>query len=220
MNSKVLPHTLEFTSRSLEQTLELGRAIGALSRAGDRIALIGPLGAGKTQFVRGFAAGRGADERLVSSPTFVLMCEYPAPIPVVHIDAYRINTLDELESMGWSDQVLDESITLIEWADRIGSRLPADHLRVELDHAPEGTRTIRISAAGNAWDDRWRGVQAAVERLIKARHSCPTCGKSVAGDDKTFPFCSSRCRNVDLGKWFNGEYGVSEPLRSQDQERY
>lgn len=216
--SESINSSIEWISDSAQRTAALGDALARLCRPGDLIALVGNLGAGKTQFVRGFAAGRGADPRLVASPTFVLMSEYPADPPVVHIDAYRVSSLDELESMGWSDQTVDESITLVEWADRIGPRLPADHLLVEIHHEPDDHRRIQITAKGSAWAARWQGVLDALKLLSSPHAACPICGKSVAQHDPAHPFCSSRCRLVDLGKWFNGEYSISGPPLEQQED--
>jgi tRNA threonylcarbamoyladenosine biosynthesis protein TsaE len=210
-------NTIEWTSKSLEQTLALGALIAQQVRAGDVIALNGHLGAGKTQFVRGLAAGLGVDQRLVSSPTFVLMSEYGTgnvDLPaVVHIDAYRLKGLSDLESMGWSPELLAGSATVIEWADRIAEELPDDHLRVELQHAPGDERQVTITAAGESWTERLPLMRAALERLGKA-HVCPTCGAEVLETAESFPFCSKRCRLVDLNKWFRGDYRIGTELNN------
>lgn len=219
-------------SDALRHTLALGEAVGRACRAGDLIALVGELGAGKTQFVRGLARGLGLDERVVSSPTFVMVQEYEAnraDAPVlVHVDAYRITTLDELESIGWDPSTLlpggemrQQAVLAVEWADRLAELSPAgesaDHLRVELRHIGEDEREVSLCGLG-AWAMRLADLRPALEAATGIRRPCPICEKPVAVDDDFFPFCSKRCRQVDLGKWLGGDYIISRPLEQSDIE--
>ncbi len=165
--------TLRFTSERLADTVRLGKAIGGLAVAGDVIALDGQLGAGKTQFVRGLAEGMGLNPRDVSSPTFVFVQEYPPPpevrgsesIPVlVHIDAYRLDSADQLESIGWSDEMRDGAVLAVEWAARIAEALGDDVLHVSIEHASEDRRFVTITASGS-WRSRFPALRAKVEAL-------------------------------------------------------
>jgi len=115
-----------FETTSVEDTLALGRRLADRLGVGDCVALIGDLGAGKTVLVRGIAEGLGlADERLVSSPSYVLVQEYPARIPVYHLDLYRLHDpVGELEQLGL-EEMLADGVVLIEWADRAGNALPS-----------------------------------------------------------------------------------------------
>ncbi|MFW6133644.1 MAG: tRNA (adenosine(37)-N6)-threonylcarbamoyltransferase complex ATPase subunit type 1 TsaE [Planctomycetota bacterium] len=112
-------------TRSPDETLAVGRAFAGRLGRGDCVALTGPLGAGKTLLVRGIAVGLGlADERLVSSPTFVLVREYPARVPVYHVDLYRLtDAAVELSDLGL-DEMLADGVVLVEWADRAPDALP------------------------------------------------------------------------------------------------
>lgn len=148
---------------SPEQTMRVGELIGQNAVAGDIVALQGQLGAGKTQLVRGLASGLGLSPRLVSSPTFVMVQEYEpaegeADKPVlVHIDAYRIRSPDELETIGWTGQgeeLRENAVVAIEWAKLIRPALGEDLLWVELEHTPNG-RSISLTAEG-AWEDRMK----------------------------------------------------------------
>eukprot|EP00752_Nemacystus_decipiens_P016090 g14386.t1 len=149
--------------------------VGEHCVAGDLIALQGELGAGKTQLVRGLAQGLGLSPRLVSSPTFVMVQEYEPPpedsarggktmVPVlVHIDAYRIHSPDELESIGWSghgDELREGAVVAIEWAKLIRPALGEDLLWVEIEHCPSG-RQITLTASG-AWRDKMQGLEMAL----------------------------------------------------------
>jgi len=213
-----MPGTITFTSASVEQTHALGAALAELLRAGDVVALVGELGAGKTQLVRGVASGLGVDPRLVSSPTFVLMCDYPtrdnAP-PMIHLDAYRLEGLSDFESIGWGGHAAEQAISAIEWADRLEGHLPADHLRIELEHAGETQRRITLDPRG-AWAKRIHQLEALIETLTATR-PCPTCEKPVRGTEPTFPFCSKRCRMADLNRWFDERYRVSRPITADDE---
>ena len=107
-------------STSPEQTIALGRALGERARPGMIVGLKGDLGAGKTQFVRGVAAGVGASDR-VHSPTFALINEYlTGQMPIFHIDLYRLETVDAILSAGLEEFFQQkEGVTLIEWFERL-----------------------------------------------------------------------------------------------------
>lgn len=205
-------NTLALQTHSAAETIEIGKQLATGLRLGDVIALVGQLGAGKTQLTRGIATGLGVNPRQVASPTFVLMTEYTGRIPVVHIDAYRVQSLGDLESIGFTPELLSESVTVIEWADRIAHDLPEDHLRIELSHIEDG-RDILFIPAG-----RFRDRAISLEKPMKKRHICKVCGKPTGEDSPTFPFCSDRCKLVDLNRWFTGNYSVSRPLDEQKDE--
>jgi len=125
-----------------------GAGLGALLRAGDVIALVGELGAGKTTFMRGVAVGAGAPVELVASPTFAICHEYPGRVLLLHLDLYRLERERELDDLGFDD-LLDRpgAAALVEWADRYPHRLPGDHLVVTLAHAGSA-RTLTAQASG------------------------------------------------------------------------
>jgi tRNA threonylcarbamoyladenosine biosynthesis protein TsaE len=134
------------TTRSPAATAALGRLLAERLAPGDCLALIGPLGAGKTALVRGIAAGLGvADERMVSSPTYVLVQEYPARVPIYHIDLYRmVHPAEELADLGL-DEMLADGVVLIEWADRAEGALPRPRWEIGIELVgPRGRRfTLR-----------------------------------------------------------------------------
>jgi len=207
---------IQISSRGVERTERLAGLIAGHVRPGDAIALDGELGAGKTQFVRGLVVGLGGSGTLVSSPTFVLMQEYPTDPAVLHIDAYRINTLDELETLGWTDDLQADSVTLIEWADRIAADLPADRLAVHLEHTGESQRKITLRGHGG-WRDRLKAVDLSEfgsGQAEKISGQCPVCGRRTNPD--FLPFCSKRCRLIDLGNWLGGGYRLARPVDEAD----
>ena len=139
---------MRFASRSAEATRAAAAALGELLRdeagEGAVVALVGPLGAGKTEFVKGLAEGAGADPRLVASPTFVVATEYLAkptaagPLRLAHVDCYRLESEAELEAAGFLDLLVPGVIVAVEWADRFAEALPADHLEVNIARTRAG----------------------------------------------------------------------------------
>ena len=134
------------TSHSPQETVELGATIGRQLKGGEVLAIVGPLGSGKTHLIKGIAAGAGAtDSRAVNSPTFVIINQYAGRFDIYHIDAYRIDSIAEFEMLGFDDLCHPESVVLIEWADKIEAILSdMDPIRIDLSHADKSTRTIHI----------------------------------------------------------------------------
>jgi tRNA threonylcarbamoyladenosine biosynthesis protein TsaE len=133
----------------------LGRKIGALCQAGDLILLNGPLGAGKTVFVQGIGAALGIED--VTSPTFVISRIHKAPLPLIHVDVYRLLEagkaalyLDDLDL----DSPREESVTVIEWGGEESARLSDDRLEITIDRSDD-VRKVNIDAVGS----RWSGVE-------------------------------------------------------------
>ena len=136
-----------------ETTAALGVRIASLLRPGDVVALYGDLGAGKTTLARGILEGLG-HEGDVASPTFPIVQPYEElPLPVWHVDLYRIDDLDEIEELAL-DEALEEGVLLIEWPERLGSRLWPHALRLVLKREGEGARALTAQVPA-AWGKRW-----------------------------------------------------------------
>jgi tRNA threonylcarbamoyladenosine biosynthesis protein TsaE len=147
-------------TRSTEETLELAATIGELLRAGDVLSLVGDLGAGKTVFARGVARTLGVTEPVVS-PSFTIVREYDGRMPLVHVDVYRIDTVQELHDLGFEELVRDDAVTLVEWGDMIDGLLPRDRLDVRLAlGATDDERVVEIEGHGRSW--RARAAELAV----------------------------------------------------------
>jgi tRNA threonylcarbamoyladenosine biosynthesis protein TsaE len=132
-------------SRDPAETLELGRGEGARCRAGDVIALCGDLGAGKTQFVKGLAAGLRTDAE-VTSPTFTLIHEYAGGrLPVYHFDFYRIGSAAEALALGLDEYLENGGVSVIEWADKFPDLLPAHARWFRFSHRADGAREISLA---------------------------------------------------------------------------
>ena len=134
-----------FETRSVRGTLALGRRFAARLRPGDCVGLSGELGAGKTVLVRGMAVGLGvADERIVSSPTFVLVREYPTSPPVYHVDLYRLGDAPaELADLGL-EEMLAGGVLVVEWADRAAGVLPRPRWEIGIEITGEHARRFTV----------------------------------------------------------------------------
>jgi tRNA threonylcarbamoyladenosine biosynthesis protein TsaE len=140
---------LVLRSESAEATLEIGRALGRACAGGLVIALIGPLGAGKTQLVRGIAEGLDvSDPRVVSSPTFVLIQEYTGRIPIYHFDTYRLGSSDQFAALGPEEYFFGDGVSIVEWADRVAECLPSERLEIRIEVYPESQRALACRAIG------------------------------------------------------------------------
>ena len=135
-----------FISKSVEETIAAGRGYGRDARKGDVFALRGDLGAGKTQFVKGFVAGVESKAD-VTSPTFVLVHEYGGGrLPVYHFDFYRLESRDAIVRLGFDDYIFGEGVSLVEWADRHPDLMPSHAKWLSFELKDENTRVIREGA--------------------------------------------------------------------------
>jgi tRNA threonylcarbamoyladenosine biosynthesis protein TsaE len=137
-------------SRSPEETRDLGKDLARTLEPGSVVALIGPLGSGKTVLVQGICTGLGV-EKTVTSPTFVIINEYPgslnrSPIWVYHFDLYRLENIDEFLRLGYEEYFFGKGITLIEWAEKIREFLPNKRTEINLRILSESEREISIDS--------------------------------------------------------------------------
>lgn len=148
MKNPVSRQTVETTSP--EETYRLAAELLQTLRPGTVLALHGELGAGKTCFVQGLAQAMGV-KRAVGSPTFTLINEYPGPLPLYHIDLYRIGGVNEALGLGLEEYLEADGITAIEWAERVAELLPPStiHIRLVAGVKPE-ERTITIERGSKA----------------------------------------------------------------------
>jgi tRNA threonylcarbamoyladenosine biosynthesis protein TsaE len=150
-----------FDAPDLAATTALGRRLAGLLFPGAVVALIGPLGAGKTHFVRAVVEGSGGDGRRVSSPTFALIHEYDARLPVYHFDTYRLPDEAAFADLGVGEYFTGNGVCLVEWADRVEGVLPAEHLRVTIEVTGETSRRFAVEGRG----EPYRAIARALETM-------------------------------------------------------
>jgi len=145
-------HTLEFFSRSPEQTRRVGMRLGSLLRNGDVVCLQGDLGAGKTTLVQGLAQGWGSLDP-VTSPTFIIVNVYRRPDAgkLFHMDAYRLESMPEAAEIDL-DEMLAQGSLLVEWPERIQQVLPNDCLWISFEYVAEEHRQMLLKAVGKRYD--------------------------------------------------------------------
>jgi tRNA threonylcarbamoyladenosine biosynthesis protein TsaE len=154
-------HTMDFFSRSPEQTRRIGSRLGGTLRAGDVICLQGDLGAGKTTFVQGIAQGWGSRDA-VSSPTFILVNVYRRADQdqLFHMDAYRLDSAPEAEELDL-EAMLAEGPLLVEWPERIGGLVPDECLWIKFEYVDEEEREMNFKASGRRYDELLEVIRRA-----------------------------------------------------------
>ena len=219
-------HLIRIECPDEESTERVGEIIAEIAPRPTCVGLEGELGAGKTRLARGLARGLGLDPDVISSPTFVIHIEHSGATSdypcFSHLDAYRIEGEEELESIGFDELVTDhDRLVAIEWASKIASSLPANRIDVRIDHRGPEERAITLldvrddDAARTRLREALEARAAAWCTPLGGERSCPSCG-SHCEDPESRPFCSSRCRLADLAGWFGGHYSIGRPLKEAD----
>jgi tRNA threonylcarbamoyladenosine biosynthesis protein TsaE len=160
-------------SNAPDDTRALGAQLATLLEPSDVVLLAGPLGAGKTELVKGIASGLGVTDTVVS-PTFTIAREYAGRLRLLHVDVYRLDTAQEVVDLGLEDLAADagagpDAVTVVEWGDAVAGLLPTDHLLVWIDLGEhEHTRHLRIEPSGASWARR----RASLDALTGVDRSC------------------------------------------------
>ncbi len=154
---------IRLRSASVKETQAIAAELAAVARDGDLIVLGGDLGAGKTAFVQGFGAALGVEET-ITSPTFVLMRTYEGGrVPLVHMDMYRLEHLQEAVDLGLSEILDDGAVALVEWGDLVAAVLPADFLEVRIERGDgDDERRLTVRGVGPQWGARMRAIEDAL----------------------------------------------------------
>jgi tRNA threonylcarbamoyladenosine biosynthesis protein TsaE len=147
----------QITCPTPDDTRAFASKLAALAQPGDVVVLAGPLGAGKTLFTGGLAAGLGVDEAVVS-PSFVLVREYRSGfLPLIHADIYRLGTFNEFTDLDVFEHAAD-GVLVIEWGDAIEPALPLDHLKVEFAVDEQDQRILTLVPRGSWVDRDWESI--------------------------------------------------------------
>lgn len=137
----------EYITNSEQETFDWAKNIGLSAKKGSVYAVRGQLGAGKTVIAKGIAQGLGIKDD-ITSPTFLLLEEYPE-IPFYHFDLYRIMNPEELDNLCFEEYWESAGISVVEWPERAGDRLPLDAIRIDIERIDDNKRRIVIEYSGN-----------------------------------------------------------------------
>jgi tRNA threonylcarbamoyladenosine biosynthesis protein TsaE len=162
-----LPDPLELVSTSPEATRAFAGRLAAVAAPTDVVCLWGDLGAGKTVFAKGFGAGLGVAD-VILSPSFVLMGEYAGRLPLFHIDLYRLGSAAEAIDGGLLDDRQATGVVVIEWPDRLGAALPPDRLDVRIDGGADEPRRLLVLAHGSSHERYLPAAEAGGARPVAA----------------------------------------------------
>jgi tRNA threonylcarbamoyladenosine biosynthesis protein TsaE len=141
-----MAESVTVATRNEEETRALGAALGEAAEAGDVILLQGPFGAGKTTLVQGLARGLGVDDQ-VTSPSFVIACEYQGRVPLYHIDLYRIEQMDETTLEALAEYFGTDGVCAVEWPDAVPTDLVRGAVRIGLEAPAEDERSLTLNDA-------------------------------------------------------------------------
>ncbi len=136
-------------SASVDATRELGAKLGAVMAPGDFVGLVGPLGAGKTEFCRGIAQSLGVGDDEISSPTFAIIHQHHSGrIPLNHADLYRVVDNEDLASTGYFDLLATDAAWVVEWPGQVRTSIPEDALLVTITNSGDGVRKMSAECSG------------------------------------------------------------------------
>jgi len=133
-----------YRTKTVEDTINFGKALGRLLNAGDILALQGTLAVGKTQLTKGIAQGLDISEA-VTSPTFTIISEYYGRLPLYHMDVYRLSSPEDFLDLGVEDMLYGQGVCIIEWSEKVISELPTHTILIHIEHAEDSSRIITIS---------------------------------------------------------------------------
>lgn len=144
---------MDFYVKNTNATIELGKKLGSLAKAGDIFCINGELGTGKTHFTKGIALGLEIDEH-ITSPTFTIVNEYEGRLRLNHFDVYRVNDPDEIYAIGFDEYIFSNAVSVIEWSKYIDVLIPKDHVEITIEKQEalgENNRKISIEYLGERY---------------------------------------------------------------------
>ncbi|MGE5197707.1 MAG: tRNA (adenosine(37)-N6)-threonylcarbamoyltransferase complex ATPase subunit type 1 TsaE [Deltaproteobacteria bacterium] len=150
---------MRMISRSVNETLRIGRSFARRLKAGDIVCLMGEFGSGKTVLAKGIASGLGIKKNEIVSPSFVLLRQYcGARLPLYHFDLYRLKSPADILGLGYEEYLYADGVTVIEWPDRLKYLLPENYLGIKLSIIGEQARTLEFRAQGQHYRQLLRQI--------------------------------------------------------------
>ncbi|MDQ3963309.1 MAG: tRNA (adenosine(37)-N6)-threonylcarbamoyltransferase complex ATPase subunit type 1 TsaE [Actinomycetota bacterium] len=166
-----MPNSLTVVTLSAEETRILGASLAPTLLPGDVLSLAGDLGAGKTTFAQGLGGGLGVQHR-ITSPTFTLVNEYDGRYPVIHVDVYRLDSIQEVLDLGFEELLDPGAILLVEWGEAVLPLLPRRYLEVDIRRSPDveadDQRVISFRPRGPEWAHKLAEMRVTAEALMDA----------------------------------------------------
>ncbi len=145
---------MEIISKSINDTIKIGKLIARNAKPADIICLFGKLGVGKTVLTKGIACGLGIEKRQVISPSFVLIRQHlQGRLPLYHFDLYRLESVKDILDLGYEEYLYADGISVIEWADRLGCLEPKEYLKIDLKLLDNSCRMLKFSARGRRFKE-------------------------------------------------------------------
>ena len=144
MDQKVFNY--ETTAYSVNDTIKLGELLGNYVGSGDVLLISGDLGAGKTVLTKGVVKGLGSDD-LARSPTFVIIAEYAASIPIYHMDLYRLSESSMFDNMFLEEYIYGDGVCIVEWPNQISDMFPQYSIKIQINYVDEGIRHIKVQGS-------------------------------------------------------------------------
>lgn len=168
-------NVLALCTASVEETRAVAGAVAELATVGDLVLLAGEMGAGKTAFAQGFGAALGVTDP-ITSPTFTIVREYAGRLALHHVDAYRLEHLQEVGELGVAEMLDEPAVMLVEWGDAILPALAPEHLEVRITFGEgDDDRHLRLTTVGGRWHARRPALAEAL-----ARWADPTPDRPIA----------------------------------------
>ena len=156
----VKPKQIQAVSHGPEDTRTIGNILGTHAKSGDVFLLLGSLGIGKTCLTQGILWGLGSEE-YARSPTFVIVLEYQGRLKMYHMDLYRLDTSEEISEIGLDEYLFGDDVCVIEWADKIPTTLPKQHLIVKIDYLEETERRFTLTDNNHQFSEALVAIQLA-----------------------------------------------------------
>lgn len=158
---------IKISSFSVKDTLLIGKAVSKAVKRGDIICLVGQLGSGKTVLTKGIVSGLGFRKEDVLSPTFVLIRQYEAKLPVYHFDLYRLKDAGDIIRLGYEEYFYGQGVSIVEWAEKLKELTPSEYLKIDLEVRKNGVRDFKFKPVGKRYKELLEKIKLNADFRVK-----------------------------------------------------